>query len=249
MDIHFLGTGSAYPSAIRDHTSICVTTNNYQFLIDVSGNPCKTLKQLHIDCCELDAILFTHFHIDHVYGLPALLWGMRLEKRTKPLTIFCDVHDEEKLTEWLQTIEVDHWDISFAIDIKTFQGDTHDDFFKIDDLAIACFPAIHSKPTVGFEINEKDKAVIYSGDSEVNPYISAYPFINLLIHEATTATEKVAYHTSLTQLADYYDFAAIEKVKLIHLSDGEDYERAIEKLDPKVAEKISLAEGLTRVEV
>ncbi|MFK4996787.1 MBL fold metallo-hydrolase [Bacillus sp. N9] len=72
---------SAYPGKVRENTSLCVSTSKEHVLIDVSGNPSTRLKQKNIDLSDVSAIIFTHFHIDHVYGLPSLLWGMWLEHR------------------------------------------------------------------------------------------------------------------------------------------------------------------------
>lgn len=230
MDIHFLGTGSAYPGSQRDNTSICFSNDGYHVLVDVSGNPCRKLKQSGVDLGELDAVVFTHFHIDHIYGLPSLLWGMWLEERRKPLRILCDYRNEKKLHEWLATMEADKWPIAFPIEVKTFDGDREEELLTGGGMMISCFKALHSVPTVGLEIQCADKVVIYSSDTEINERIRRYEHIDILIHEATSARKVAGNHSSLVEVVEKYDTEKIDEFILVHLSDNEPYEEEIAKL-------------------
>ncbi|WGG44720.1 ribonuclease Z [Rossellomorea sp. DA94] len=230
MDIHFLGTGSAYPGSERDNTSICFSNDEYHVLVDVSGNPCRKLKQLQVDLKELDAVVFTHFHIDHIYGLPSLLWGMWLEDRRKPLRILCDVRNERKLREWLSTMEADQWPIAFPIEIETFDGDRETEILSGGGMTFSCFKALHSVPTVGLEVRCDGRVLVYSSDSEINARIDEYDHIDVLIHEATSARKVAGNHSSLVEIVEKYEVDRIGKIVLVHLSDGEPYEEEVEKL-------------------
>lgn len=230
MDISFLGTGSAYPGSERDHTSICFSNDGYHVLVDVSGNPCRKMKQLQVDLGELDAVVFTHFHIDHIYGLPALLWGMWLEDRKKPLRILCDYRNEKKLHEWLATMEAEKWPIAFAIEVETFDGDHEEQLLSGGGMIFSCFKALHSVPTVGLEVKYGDSMVVYSSDTEINARIAQYDHIDLLIHEATSASKLAGNHSSLVEVVERYDIAKISEIVLVHLSDKEQYEEEVAKL-------------------
>ncbi|MEI2666816.1 MBL fold metallo-hydrolase [Rossellomorea sp. LJF3] len=230
MDIHFLGTGSAYPGSERDNTSICFSNDEYHVLVDVSGNPCRKLKQLQVDLKELDAVVFTHFHIDHIYGLPSLLWGMWLEDRRKPLRVLCDERNERKLQEWLQTMEADQWPIAFPIEIETFDGNRETEILSGGGMTFSCFKALHSVPTVGLEVRCDGRVLVYSSDSEINARIGEYDHIDVLIHEATSARKVAGNHSSLVEIVEKYDVDRIGKIVLVHLSDGEPYEEEVEKL-------------------
>ncbi|MCM3720090.1 MBL fold metallo-hydrolase [Fictibacillus phosphorivorans] len=247
MEIHFLGTGSAYPGRDRDNTSICISTNDYHVLMDVSGNPCRKLKQINVALEDLDSVIFTHFHIDHLYGLPSLLWGMWLENRKKPLTIYCHDVNISKLNQWLNTMEVYEWGITFPLLIKTFDGGFPEELLKTRDVRISAFPAIHSVPTIGLEVTEGNKTIVYSSDSQVNSHIQTYPHIHLLIHEATSAIKVEANHTSLTEIAESYDLEKIDKVVLVHLSDHQPYDEELSRL--KLEYKVQKAEEMMSISI
>lgn len=229
MDIRFLGTGSAYPGSERDNTSICFSNAGYHVLVDVSGNPCRKLKQMKVDLGELDAVLFTHFHIDHIYGLPSLLWGMWLENRKKPLRLFCDYRNEKKLYEWVATMEADKWPIAFPIEVETFDGDQEEQLLSGGGMTFTCFKALHSVPTVGLEIRCAGRVVVYSGDTEINTRIGQYDHIDLLIHEATFARKVAGNHCSLVEVVNKYDMDKVGEVVFVHLSDNELYEEEAAK--------------------
>ncbi|MGD6958218.1 MBL fold metallo-hydrolase [Rossellomorea aquimaris] len=230
MDIHFLGTGSAYPGSERDNTSICFSNDDYHVLVDVSGNPCRKLKQFQVNLGELDAVVFTHFHIDHIYGLPSLLWGMWLEDRKKPLRILCDYRNEKKLQGWLSTMEADQWPIAFSVKIETFDGGRVSELLSGGGMSFSCFKALHSVPTVGLEVRCAGRVLVYSSDSEINARIGEYDHIDMLIHEATSARKVVGNHSSLVEVVEKYDVERIGKIVLVHLSDKEPYEEEVEKL-------------------
>lgn len=246
MRIHFLGTGSAYPGAVRDNTSFCLSYKNTNILIDASGNPCKKLKQFNIGLGELDAVILTHFHIDHIYGLPSLLWGMWLEHRKEPLKILIDYRNEERLKRWLHTMEIESWGIEFPILLETFDGDHVEKVFQKEDLSISCFPALHSVPTVGLEIRVDDKIVVYSADTEINRHIQRYEKLDMLIHEATFAKGSNSNHTSLEEVTEAFNLDVIDEVVLVHLSDGEPYEEVIAKLGK---EKVKLAVDMMTIQL
>ncbi|WP_282140361.1 MBL fold metallo-hydrolase [Cytobacillus oceanisediminis] len=242
MDIHFLGTGSAYPGSNRDNTSICFSNEGYHVLVDVSGNPCRKLKQMQIDLSELDAVVFTHFHIDHIYGLPSLLWGMWLEDRKKTLRIFCDYRNEKKLHEWLATMEADKWPIAFSIEVKTFDGDEQEELLSGGGMTFSYFKALHSVPTVGLEVRCPGRVVVYSSDTEINARIGQYDHIDMLIHEATSALKVTGNHSSLVEVVEKYDLDKIGEIVLVHLSDKEPYEEEVAKLSNL---KVVIGEDLT----
>lgn len=249
MKIHFLGTGSAYPGKDRDHTSLCVESEEKIVLIDVSGNPCKKIKQLNMGLDKLDVVILTHFHIDHVYGLPSLLWGMWLENRKGPLYIYCDQTYKEKLRGWFETIGIDEWGIAFSINVHTFDGSKLEEIINTNKMNITCFPAIHSVPTIGLRIKYNNKTIIYSCDTEINSFIQQNDQIDILIHEATFAEKQQPHHSSVKEIVEAYHFSKINKLIFVHLTDNEPYKQVLARFPDAVRNKCWLAEDMETCEV
>ena len=77
MNIFFIGTGSAVPTARRDNTALYVENNSGGLLIDCPGSPLSKLTGLGINPADLKSVFLTHMHTDHVYGLPSLIHSLK----------------------------------------------------------------------------------------------------------------------------------------------------------------------------
>jgi len=87
LDIALIGTGGMVPLHNRYLTSMAARLNGSMLLIDCGEGTQVTLKQLGWGFKNLDYICITHFHADHVSGLPGLLLTIGNSGRTEPLTI------------------------------------------------------------------------------------------------------------------------------------------------------------------
>ena len=117
-----------------------IETNQAKILID-AGNSSKyileKLTSLNVNPSDLDAILITHIHVDHVKGLPVLL------KRINPC-----VYMTEKMYPYLDYIENYH-----LIDTETFD---------IKDIHVEVIHTSHdTEDSLGYIINNEDKSLVY----------------------------------------------------------------------------------------
>ena len=121
-----------------------IETNQAKILID-AGNSSKyileKLTSLNVNPSDLDAILITHIHVDHVKGLPVLL------KRINPC-----VYMTEKMYPYLDYIENYH-----LIDTETFD---------IKDIHVEVIHTSHdTEDSLGCIINNEDKSLVYITDT------------------------------------------------------------------------------------
>ena len=72
-EVQFVGTGDAFGSGGRRQSAILVRVHGHTLLLDCGATTVVGLKELGIDPREIDAVAITHFHGDHVAGLPFLL--------------------------------------------------------------------------------------------------------------------------------------------------------------------------------
>lgn len=86
MKIRFIGTGSGKISQ-RYHTSILLDSG-HKLLIDTGDAVSRALQLSNINYSEIDSILITHFHPDHISGFPMLLNQMKMLKREKNLNVY-----------------------------------------------------------------------------------------------------------------------------------------------------------------
>lgn len=87
LDVALLGTGGMMPLPNRFLTSLLLRLNGRMLLIDCGEGTQVTLKQLGWGFKNIDAICFTHYHADHISGLPGMLLTIGNSGREAPLTL------------------------------------------------------------------------------------------------------------------------------------------------------------------
>ena len=83
----FLGTGGSVPSARRSTASVMLARGGKRLLFDC-GEGTQRQLQRSLGLTQVDEIYLTHFHADHILGLPGLLKTYDLTAREEPLAIY-----------------------------------------------------------------------------------------------------------------------------------------------------------------
>ena len=87
LDICLLGTGGMMPLPYRWLTAMMARCDGASLLIDCGEGTQVALKKKGWSPKPIDVICFTHFHADHISGLPGLLLTMGNAERTEPLIL------------------------------------------------------------------------------------------------------------------------------------------------------------------
>lgn len=87
LDICLLGTGGMMPLPRRWLTSLLTRYNGSNLMIDCGEGTQVAVKEKGWSFKPIDTICFTHYHADHISGLPGMLLTMGNAERTEPLTL------------------------------------------------------------------------------------------------------------------------------------------------------------------
>ena len=87
LDLCLLGTGGMMPLPYRWLTSLMLRYNGSSLLIDCGEGTQITIREKGWSFNPIDIICITHFHGDHISGLPGILLAMGNAERTEPLTM------------------------------------------------------------------------------------------------------------------------------------------------------------------
>ncbi|MCK5043856.1 ribonuclease Z [Candidatus Pacearchaeota archaeon] len=88
IKLTFLGTADSIPSASRNPTSILLTYNQENILIDCGEGTQRQFRKARLNPCKITRLLITHWHGDHVLGIPGLLQTLALSGYNKTLFIY-----------------------------------------------------------------------------------------------------------------------------------------------------------------
>ena len=87
LDVCLLGTGGMMPLPYRWLTALMMRYNGSSILIDCGEGTQIAIKEKGWSFKPIDMICFTHYHADHISGLPGLLLTMGNAERSEPLKL------------------------------------------------------------------------------------------------------------------------------------------------------------------
>ncbi len=88
IKITFLGTSDSIPSADRNPTSVLLTYEKENILVDCGEGTQRQIRKAKFNPCKITRILITHWHGDHILGIPGLLQTLALSGYNKTLFIY-----------------------------------------------------------------------------------------------------------------------------------------------------------------
>lgn len=86
--ITFLGTGSAIPTEKRNHPSIFLEYKEHGILFDCGEGTQRQIRKAKLNPCKISKIFISHWHGDHVLGLPGLIQTLSMNGYNKILEIY-----------------------------------------------------------------------------------------------------------------------------------------------------------------
>ncbi|TCK87935.1 RNAse Z [Natranaerovirga hydrolytica] len=146
LDLCLLGTGGMMPLPYRWLTSLMLRCNGSSLLIDAGEGTQIAIKEKGWSFNPIDVICITHFHGDHIGGLPGLLLTIGNSDRKEPITII-GPKGIEKVVKQLRVIAPElPFELKF-IEL-THKGET----IKIKDYTIEAFKVNHNITCYGYNI-------------------------------------------------------------------------------------------------
>ena len=212
--ITFLGTASAVPNASHHNAHFVLESNQRMILVDCSGNPIARFDEAGIDPLELTDVILTHFHPDHVSGLPLLLMDLWLLGRKQPLTIHGLRDDLKRVQEMMALYQWETWTEFFPMVFHELASEENTSVLAEEDITILASPVCHMIPAIGLRIVLPEGVVSYSTDTgPCESVIRLARDANVLIHEASGST---VGHTSAAEAGEAAARAGVETLVLIH---------------------------------
>lgn len=151
LDVCLLGTGGMMPLPYRWLTSLMVRYNGSSVLIDCGEGTQIAIKEKGWSFKPIDVICFTHFHGDHISGLPGLLLTMGNADRTEPLTLI-GPKGLERVVNALRVIAPE-----LPFQIRCIEIKDQEETFEMNGYRLKAFRVNHNVTCYGYTL-EVDRA-------------------------------------------------------------------------------------------
>ncbi|MDD5012210.1 MAG: ribonuclease Z [Candidatus Nanoarchaeia archaeon] len=148
IKITFLGTSDAIPSAERNHTSILLNYKDENILVDCGEGTQRQFRKAKLNPNKITRILITHWHGDHVLGIPGILQTLSFSEYKKTLYIYGPKGTKEFMRNLLNTF-VFHK--NFKIDVEEVDGK----FFETNDFYLESENMSHGIPCNAYTFVKK----------------------------------------------------------------------------------------------
>jgi ribonuclease Z len=217
-----LGTSHAVPSQEHDNTHMALVGQERMVLIDCATNPVLRLRRAGLEVNDLTDIILTHFHPDHVSGVPILLLDSWLMKRTRPLNIFGLAFTLDRVEKMMALFGWEHWPNFFPVNFIRLPESELAAVLQCDEFSIFSSPVRHMIPNLGLRIESPglQQVISYSCDTAPSPEVERLASgANLLLHEAAGAGNG---HSSAAQAGTIARQAGVGKLVLIHYDPVKD---------------------------
>lgn len=147
LDVCLLGTGGMMPLPYRWLTSLMMRYNGSNILIDCGEGTQIAMKEKGWSPHPIDVICFTHYHADHISGLPGLLLSMGNADRTEPVTMI-GPKGLERVVKSLRVIAPE-----LPFEIKYLEITENSQIFDFDGYSIEAFKLTHNVLCYGYTLS------------------------------------------------------------------------------------------------
>lgn len=244
-----LGTANAVPDVEHENTHLVLVGKQRSVLIDCATNPLLRLEKAGVDFHGISDLILTHFHPDHVSGVPQLLMNMWLLGRKHPLTIYGLDFTLERVEDLMGLYGWRDWPNFYPVSFCRLPLQPDTQVMETPEFVITASPTQHFIPGIGLRVvfPQTKKVLAFSSDTEPCASITQLAQeADVLLHESSGL---LPGHSSAAQAAGTARQAQVGKLYLIHYPTGRekrgDLVREAKKVFPG---PVALAEDLMTLE-
>lgn len=236
MELTILGFMGGYPAQGIGTTSYLLAADGFHLLIDVGSGSVLALEK-HINPLDVDAVILTHYHPDHIADMGVLQHVFQLKEGENKHVLPIYGHTESDLHSLRTSVGV-----SEAVD---YSGDEP---ITIGPFQITFMKTIHPVPCYALSIVEikTNKKFVFSADSGyLETFITFAKDADLFLADTNffQGKERHSVHMTSKEVGEIAQAAQVKQLVLTHLPAGKDWQQLLAEAKvaaPDVA--VSLAE-------
>jgi ribonuclease Z len=180
LSVLFLGTAGAAPSAHRGAPGHLVRRGGDRILVDCGEGTQRQLLRSGVGLVDVDDVLITHAHADHILGLPGILKTFALRAREAPLQLYGPAGFPELMAVLKPVIGR----LTYRVEMRALAPG---DAVERDGYRIHAFATDHHVPSVGYAFVEEERPGRFDIDAARDLGVPEGPLFGRLQHgEAVT---------------------------------------------------------------
>lgn len=174
LRVTFLGTGGSLPTPDRNPSAIMINREGELMLFDCGEGTQQQMMRAKTGMKALSSIFITHFHADHMLGVPGLIQTMSFHGRTEPLNIY----GPEWIHEFSRIISaLGYYKPRFEINAVALKPG---EIIKRDDYSIEAIKTEHSIPSLGYVLSENKRSGKFNRQKAVDLGVPPGPLFSKL---------------------------------------------------------------------
>jgi ribonuclease Z len=213
LKLIFLGVGGWISDPRLGHTSILIVSSKGKvLLLDAGESVARALYEHGFRVKDLEAVVLTHMHGDHVLGFPTLVM---IAKNYEKTTLKAYIHRDhvENVKTLLRTVGVDYENIVSINSVKP--GDS----LYAGEFKLEFRESCHVQSTLAVRVEVEGFCIVYSSDTApCNSVVELAKNCNILIHEASgyDPWAHVYGHSTVEDAIQVAIEAGVKKLILVH---------------------------------
>jgi ribonuclease BN (tRNA processing enzyme) len=249
-ELMIIGSGTGIPSLRRASPGLIITSSGTRILIDSGAGTLRKMLEVGITYRDVDLLLYTHIHPDHVSDLAAILFACKYAELPREKDLLCiggpgfKSYFEKLKKLYGQWIEPN----SYQLTVKEIAEEA----LCYRHLRIISKPMAHISESIGYRIELKDgKSIVVSGDTDYCQNIVDLAFkVDILVLECSFPEgKKVEGHLTPTLTGRIASESHCKKLLLTHLYPRCDQVDIVNQCRQGYQGEIILGEDLMRIEI
>jgi ribonuclease Z len=210
-----LGTAHSVADETHRHTHWAVVGARTGLLVDCGVCPRSRLEALGVERDRITDVFITHFHPDHVSGLPLYLLELWRTGRQSPLTIRASGECMQRVESMLELYGWREWPGMFPVRFHAIPAGEWAEVAVMEEWCASASPVPHIIPTAAIRVDvDAGGSVVYSSDTEPSEaLVRLAEGADVLLHEASGAG---VGHCSAAQAARAAAQAGVARLVLVH---------------------------------
>ncbi|KRL03004.1 MBL fold metallo-hydrolase [Liquorilactobacillus capillatus] len=246
MKITILGFYGGYPYAGKATSCYLVQSSGYNLLLDCGSGALLNLEKI-IDPLQLDAVLLSHYHQDHIADVGVLQYYWQLNNEQidgKILPIYGHMQDKEHFANltWAKA--------------TIGRGYLPDETLSLGPFELSFLPVKHPVTAYAVKIKETstNKFFVFTADTDYIPELTAFAQgaeVLLTDTNYSNGKKEPKWHMTSTESGQLAKNAAVKKLILTHLPQKIAFDLLLKQAQKAAtrAVKVELAEINKEIEI